>query len=90
MKAYIYFFVNKFNRKRYVGQTTNFSRRKKEHLTKLREHTHVNAKLQAAFDKYGEESFEWIKITYDDTSKEDLDEQEIFFIKKCSVSHCHP
>ena len=32
MKAYIYFIINKITGERYVGQTTNFVRRKNEHL----------------------------------------------------------
>lgn len=30
MKAFIYFIVNKNTNKRYIGQTTNYSRRKRE------------------------------------------------------------
>lgn len=80
MKCYIYFIINQNNQKRYVGQTTNFSRRKSEHLEKLRNHTHVNSKLQAAYDKYGENSFTFEKITYENLTKEQLDEQEKYFI----------
>ena len=46
MKCYIYFIINQETNQRYVGQTTNFSRRKSEHLTKLRENRHPNLKLQ--------------------------------------------
>ena len=42
MKCYIYFIINKNNNMRYVGQTTNFSRRKSEHLLKLKENLHNN------------------------------------------------
>lgn len=45
MKAYIYFIINKVNGKRYVGQTTDFSRRKYTHFRCLRENRHANLQL---------------------------------------------
>lgn len=45
MKAYIYFIINKVNEKRYVGQTTDFSRRKYSHFRCLRENRHANLQL---------------------------------------------
>ena len=82
MKCYIYFIINKKNHERYVGQTTNFQRRKNEHLFKLSQNIHPNPKLQNAYNKYGLESFEIQKIQFDDISKEELDEQEVYYIKK--------
>ena len=80
MKCYIYFIINNVTNERYVGQTTNFSRRKKEHLSKLQENRHPNPKLQNAYNKYGEENFRIEKIVYEDLSKEQLDDQERYFI----------
>ena len=82
MKGYIYFIINQENGKRYVGQTIRYSDRKSDHKRKLNNHTHVNAKLQNAWDKYGENAFIWEKITYDNISAEELDEYEIYYIKK--------
>ena len=82
MKCYIYFIINNITNQRYVGQTTNFARRKAEHLLKLREDRHPNLKLQNAYNKYGLENFSIQKIQFDDISKEELDEQEIYYIKK--------
>ena len=82
MKCYIYFIINQETNQRYVGQTTNFSRRKSEHLTKLRENRHPNLKLQNAFNFYGENNFVIEKIKFDNISKTELDEQEKFYIKK--------
>ena len=65
-----------------MGQTTNFSRRKSEHLTKLRENRHPNLKLQNAFNFYGENNFIIEKIKFDNISKTELNEQEKFYIKK--------
>lgn len=82
MKCYIYFIINKVNGKRYVGQTTNFSRRKQNHISKLKHHKHDNIKLQNAWDKYGEENFYFEKITYENLTPEELNEEEIHFIEK--------
>lgn len=82
MKCYIYFIINNITGQRYVGQTTNFTRRKGEHFLKLKENRHPNVKLQNAYNKYGLENFSIQKIQFDDLSKEELDEQEIYYIKK--------
>ena len=81
MKCYIYFIINKVNNKRYVGQTTNYSRRRSEHLLKLREGKHPNIKLQNAWDKYGENKFVIEKITYENLTKEELDDMEKYYIQ---------
>lgn len=82
MKAYIYFIVNNLTGERYVGQTTNFARRKKEHLSQLRNNSHINSKLQNSWNKYGEENFIIEKIQYDNISKDELNEEEKRYIKK--------
>ena len=82
MKAYIYFIINKITGERYVGQTTNFVRRKNEHLSQLKDKTHVNKKLQNAWNKYGENNFIVEKIQYDNISKEELNNEEIKYIKQ--------
>lgn len=82
MKAYIYFIINKVNEKRYVGQTTDFSRRKYTHFRHLRENRHANIKLQNAWNKYGEENFIIERIIFENTTKEELDELEKYYIQK--------
>lgn len=82
MRCYIYFIINKITKERYVGQTTNFSRRKNEHLSKLQENIHPNKKLQNAYNKYGKENFIFQKILYEDITKKELDQYEIYYISK--------
>lgn len=82
MKCYIYFIINQITQERYVGQTTNFTRRKSEHKLKLSENRHPNPKLQAAWNKYGEDNFKIEKIQFDNISKQELNEQEIYYIAK--------
>lgn len=81
MKCYIYKIINNVTKEKYVGQTTNFSRRISDHLSKLRLNKHPNPKLQASWNKYGEDNFSIEKILYNLT-KEELDNKEIEEIEK--------
>lgn len=57
MASGIYQISNSVNRKRYIGSAVNLKQRWREHVSSLRHGYHSNAHLQAAFNKYGEESF---------------------------------
>ena len=81
MKCYIYIIQNNITNEKYVGQTTNFSRRIQEHYSKLRENQHPNPKLQSSWNKYGEENFSYTKEKFDIT-KEELNQKEIETIKR--------
>ena len=81
MKCYIYIIQNNITNEKYVGQTTNFSRRIQEHYSKLRENRHPNPKLQSSWNKYGEENFSYTKEKFDIT-KEELNQKEIETIKR--------
>lgn len=56
----IYEIVNLANGKRYIGSAVSIDRRWREHLNRLRAGKHKNRYLQAAWLKYGEESFEFL------------------------------
>ena len=81
MKCYIYKIINNVTGEKYVGQTTNFSRRISDHKEKLRANKHKNPKLQASWNKYGKENFSIIKEQFDLT-KEQLNQLEIDEIAK--------
>lgn len=53
----IYKIVNKKNDNFYIGSAVNLKRRKTRHFSELRNNKHNNKHLQAAWNKYGEESF---------------------------------
>ena len=57
--ACVYKIVNKANGKTYIGQTMRGELRWKDHHAELRGNYHQNGKLQADFNKFGEEAFEW-------------------------------
>lgn len=58
----IYKIVNKINGKYYLGGTVNFHVRRLQHFNQLRLGEHHSIYLQRAFDKYGEENFEFIIV----------------------------
>ena len=76
--ACVYQILNKVNGKIYIGETLHGELRFKRHLSDLKaEKNHTNSKLQADFDKFGEEAFEWSIIKEVDKDKETLLLEEI-------------
>ena len=57
--AGVYQIVNTINGKKYVGSSVNIERRWAEHKSKLNTVEHSNPHLQNAWQKYGEENFEF-------------------------------
>ena len=70
--ACVYQILNKVNGKIYIGETLRGELRWKGHLKTLRGNRHKNPKLQADFNKFGEEAFEWSIIKEVDKDKETL------------------
>lgn len=76
----IYGIQNKINAHIYVGKTgMNFGDRWDSHKSLLRNNKHFNQYLQNAWNKYGEENFEFVVI--EDCNIEELDEKEQYYIK---------
>lgn len=76
----IYAIVNQINGKMYIGESTHVESRQIQHFSNLRRHVHCNAKLQNAFNKYGEENFVYKILEY--CSDEERFEKEIEYIAK--------
>lgn len=75
----IYKITNLVNGMVYIGQTgQNFQRRYWLHQWKLRDGTHDNKYLQRAWNKYGEEGFEFSVVEI--TTKDKLNDKEIYWI----------
>lgn len=55
--AVIYQITNMVNGKYYIGSAGSFERRQWQHKYDLKRNTHKNPRLQAAWNKYGEEAF---------------------------------
>lgn len=81
----IYGIRNKINNKVYVGKTeVNFGDRWDSHKSKLRYNRHDNSHLQRAWNKYGEENFEFYIIEESSPvwNSETFNEKEKQYIKK--------
>ncbi len=61
----IYFIKNKLTGKFYVGSARDIAVRWRCHRTELRANKHHSCHLQAAWNKYGEDAFEWQVIERD-------------------------
>ena len=77
----IYAIKNKINHKMYVGMTNNYKKRIEYHLYELKHNKHHSQKLQRAFNKYGEENFEFCVLLEVD-KMEGLELKEKEFIEK--------
>lgn len=62
MQSSIYKILNRTNNKFYLGSAVNFKKRWWVHLCRLRQGRHDNKHLQAAYNQYGEDAFEFIII----------------------------
>lgn len=81
-KIGIYEIKNKLNKNVYIGKTAmNFGDRWDSHRALLRSNKHFNKHLQNAWNKYGEENFEF-NIVKECSLDDDLDLLEKDYIKK--------
>ena len=77
----IYCIENQVNHKKYIGITIqDLSARWGQHKRALRKNEHVNYKLQAAWNKYGEDQFVW-SILQDGCDLSELYQKEIEYIQ---------
>lgn len=77
----VYMIHNKVNHKIYIGSTNNFMRRRREHFRALQLGTHHSIVLQRAYDKYGEQAFEF-NIIRDAESDFAILEQHYFHLMR--------
>jgi predicted GIY-YIG superfamily endonuclease len=75
----IYKLENLIDGKVYVGQTTNFKRRRNDHISLMRK-GHRNRWIKDAVDKYGYENFDVFIL--EECPEELLDEKEIYWVNK--------
>lgn len=75
----IYKIINVKNKKFYIGSSINIEKRKYHHINSLRKDKHFNRHLQRAFNKYGEEWFEF-SIIEKEVELDKLTEREQYYI----------
>ena len=76
----VYQVLNKQTGKRYIGESEIPNKRRKDHWSYLRGGYHDNPNLQKAYDKYGEDAFEFEMIEHCEPSQ--LKQRETYWIKK--------
>lgn len=88
MIHYIYCYTNKINNKKYIGQTNNLERRKKQHI---QDSIHKHKGRESAYDqpihqairKYGIDNFEISILEIINTSNwDEVNEKESLYIKE--------
>lgn len=84
MVGYIYRIYNKITEQSYVGQTIDINRRRRKHFNTLANNTHDNPKLQASWNKYGPEAFEFEFWSFELENLEQLNKLECEYIEKYS------
>lgn len=84
----IYSIKNSINNKKYFGLSTNIKRRWSDHKNSLRKNKHENSLLQNAWNKYGEENFEFeIVKTLENKIIKELSDFEIYYINKYDTTN---
>lgn len=74
----IYSIENIINHKKYIGQSVNIKSRWMKHKSELNNNNHDNDYFQKAWNKYGEENFEFTIL--EECSKDMLNERECYYI----------
>lgn len=76
----IYSIKNKINGKIYIGQTQDIDKRWNQHINNLNKNKHINIYLQNAWNKYGQDNFDFNVIEITNT-KIELNDKESYYIK---------
>jgi len=79
----IYAIVNTVNGHRYVGSSVNIRFRLQEHVRALKNGTH-NKRLQNAWNKYGENAFQFVILEQCERNRKIMLEREQFYIDEQS------
>jgi group I intron endonuclease len=87
--AVIYRITNMANGKYYIGSTESFARREWQHKYDLRRGVHKNPRLQAAWNKYGEEMFVFEVIEEIPTGGNQLQIEDMWLGQHVGRAECY-
>jgi len=85
----IYKIINVINNKFYIGSAVNFKRRKSRHFSELRNNKHNNFKLQAAWNKYGEQAFVFVIVEELPEGSDLLSAENVWLKEHVGKKHCY-
>lgn len=85
----IYKIINVVNNKFYVGSAVNLSRRRARHFSELRNNCHNNGRLQAAWLKYGEQSFVFVVVEELPDDANLLAAEDVWLKEHVGKDHCY-
>lgn len=85
----IYKIINVVNNKFYVGSAVDFTARKRRHWWALRSQRHANKHLQAAWNKYGEESFKFLIVEELPEGADVLAAENVWLKEHVGKDHCY-
>ncbi len=66
MNAGIYQIMNRHDYHMYIGSSVNIKKRWRDHKDALSKNTHSNIRLQRAWNKYGEDAFDFSVVEYEE------------------------
>jgi predicted GIY-YIG superfamily endonuclease len=84
----VYWIMNERTGRRYYGHSVDISERIRQHLSTLRAGKHRNAELQADFDRYGEDCFQFTVKTVADKATAERIEREMIMTNPGSYNVC--
>lgn len=85
----IYKIINITNNKFYVGSAVDLKRRKSRHFSELRNNKHNNAKLQNAWNKYGESSFIFVVVEELEQNADLLAAENVWLKEHVGKEYCY-
>lgn len=85
----IYKIINVVNNKFYVGSAVNFEKRKARHIWRLRRGDHINKRLQAAWDKYGEAAFVFAMVEEVPIDADILKAENVWLKQHVGQAYCY-
>lgn len=77
---YIYKIENLKNKKKYIGLTNNYKRRKIRHFSNLKNNIHDNKFLQKEYNEFGRENFTFEVVYEGDISSKEIGDKEQEYI----------
>jgi group I intron endonuclease len=87
-KPAVYLIVHRDTGRVYVGSTSNLSKRWSRHRIELRNGTHRNRHLQAAWNRYGEAAFDWrVLAIIEPDQRFWLEQRAVDALKACDPAH---